>query len=101
MEADYANSLGSRLSRELMLGALDRLRVLGIDGREHVDALVEELRAAAPAALAEALGDARAAIEAGLSGYGGPTAVATMRLAGARAADAVIARRARSSEARS
>ncbi len=91
MKTAQVDSLGDQAAQIMMRSALLFLRERGVvmsDGL--LDRIVIELRAAAPAAIDEALRDAREAFEAGAAGVAGTTFAATMSLFGIRAATAAV-----------
>jgi hypothetical protein len=86
------DALGIAAAEQMMRGAAELIRSRGLSSKAvDLDAIVEEIRRRAPAAIDQALRDARDALEVpGMNAIAEATFAATFRLAGIAAARAVI-----------
>lgn len=87
---DAMDALMGRLSEVSMRAAAEYCRVHGLPASERAEDLVRELRITMPDGLHDGLRDAKAALAAGMDRAAEATLVASMQLAGIRAAQRVF-----------
>ena len=84
--------LGEAMAEEMMFGAIQYMKTKNFDMHDETkfNAILNAIRAGARSAMDEAFTDAKAAFDAHMDQIGTQTAMATMRLAGIRAAKSVL-----------